>query len=140
MKNRKCPNHRACWDYGSCEDCELGKEITRLHKRIDRLKNQKETLTITRNAWERLARSYEAYERNKWIPVDERLPEKEGTYLIFTDIHFIPDHVDDCDHYEGVEVSGFSPDFGFVSNNGIYAKFWMPLPEPPKESEGSENG
>lgn len=42
MKNRKCPNHKACWDYGSCEDCELGKEITRLHKRIDRLKKQNE--------------------------------------------------------------------------------------------------
>ncbi len=42
MKNRKCPNHKACWDYGSCEDCELGKEITRLHKSIDRLKKQNE--------------------------------------------------------------------------------------------------
>lgn len=51
MKNRKCPNHKACWDYGSCEDCELGKQITRLHKRIDRLKKQNETLTIQRNAW-----------------------------------------------------------------------------------------
>lgn len=51
MKNRKCPNHKACWDYGSCESCELGKEITRLYKRIDRLKKQNETLTIKRNAW-----------------------------------------------------------------------------------------
>lgn len=51
MKNRKCPNHKACWDYGSCEDCELRKEITRLHKRINRLKKQNETLTIQCNAW-----------------------------------------------------------------------------------------
>lgn len=42
MKNRKCPNHKSCWDYGSCEDCELGKEIARLHKRIDRFKRQNE--------------------------------------------------------------------------------------------------
>ncbi len=42
MKNRKCPNHKACWDYGDCETCELGKEITKLHKRIDRLKKKLE--------------------------------------------------------------------------------------------------
>ncbi len=57
MKNRKCPNHKACWDYGSCEDCELGKEITRLHNRINRLKKQTETLTIQRNAWSLTAKA-----------------------------------------------------------------------------------
>lgn len=41
-KNRKCPNHKACWDYGACENCELGKEITRLYKKIDRLKKKVE--------------------------------------------------------------------------------------------------
>lgn len=51
MKNRKCPHHKNCWDYGSCEDCELGKEITRLHKRIDRLKKQNEKLTVNMNAY-----------------------------------------------------------------------------------------
>lgn len=42
MKNRKCPNHKACWDYGDCESCELGRAITKLHKRIDRLKKKLE--------------------------------------------------------------------------------------------------
>lgn len=57
MKNRKCPNHKACWDYGDCEGCPVGDEITRLHKRIDRLKKQNETLTIQRNAWALAARA-----------------------------------------------------------------------------------
>ena len=40
MKNRKCPIKRNCIDYkfGECNDCGIGTEITRLHKKIDRLK------------------------------------------------------------------------------------------------------
>lgn len=53
MKNRKCPSHKACLDYdnGNCENCVFGEKIIKLHKRIDRLKKQNETLTIQRNAW-----------------------------------------------------------------------------------------
>ena len=123
MKNRKCPNHKACWDYGSCEGCELGKEIIRLHKRIDRLKNQKETLTISRNAWERLARSYEDFERNKWISVEERLPPKYTDVLVYNG----------SIHQDFICSTGNFYDFYNVTH-------WMPLPEPPKESEVSENG
>lgn len=43
MRNGKCPSHRSCWDYknGSCETCDLGKEILKLHRRIERLEKQK---------------------------------------------------------------------------------------------------
>lgn len=51
MKNRKCPNYKACFDYGDCEGCRVGDEITRLHKRIDRLKKQNEKLTVNMNAY-----------------------------------------------------------------------------------------
>ena len=46
MKNRKCPNRSHCWDYksGNCENCDLGDHITKLHKRIDRLKANNEEL------------------------------------------------------------------------------------------------
>lgn len=46
MKNRKCPNRSHCWDYKSsnCENCYLGDHITKLHKRIDRLKANNEEL------------------------------------------------------------------------------------------------
>lgn len=67
----------------------------------------------------------------EWISVKDRLPNTKGKYLIFTTICFIPDHIGYEDHYDGIEVSGFSPNLGFTSENGLYAKFWMPLPAPP---------
>ena len=71
---------------------------------------------------------------NEWISVKDRLPEERQQCLIFTTIHFVPDHVDDCDHYDGIEISGYYRDIGFASQNGLYAKFWMPLPAPPIEN------
>lgn len=40
MKNRKCPMHKHCWDYkdSNCDNCDIGKCISGLHKKIDRLK------------------------------------------------------------------------------------------------------
>lgn len=70
---------------------------------------------------------------NRWIPVGERLPKKEGLYLIFTTIHFIPDHVDDCNHYDGIDICAYHPEWGFMGAHGLYAKAWMPLPDVPKE-------
>ena len=72
--------------------------------------------------------------KQAWISVEERLPETNGTYLIFTKIHFTPDHVDDIDYYYGTEISTYAKDFGFLSRNGHFAKAWMPLPEPPEEN------
>lgn len=53
MKVKKCPARKHCFDYkdNNCDNCDFGNEFTKLHKRIDRLKRQNETLTIQRNAW-----------------------------------------------------------------------------------------
>ena len=53
MKVKECPSRKNCFDYkdNNCDNCDFGKEFTKLHKRIDRLKRQNETLTIQRNAW-----------------------------------------------------------------------------------------
>lgn len=53
MKVKKCPSRKHCFDYkdNNCDNCDFGNEFTKLHKRIDRLKRQNETLTIQRNAW-----------------------------------------------------------------------------------------
>lgn len=46
MKNRKCPAHKCCIDYncGACETCEIGNYILKLHRKIDRLKKDKEMI------------------------------------------------------------------------------------------------
>ena len=72
-------------------------------------------------------------EENRWIPVTERLPEKEGSYLIFATIYFTPDHVDECDHYDGITISWYHPEYGFMGDGGLFAKSWRPLPEPLRE-------
>ena len=68
-----------------------------------------------------------------WIAVTERLPEKEGDYLIYTTVHFVPDHVDELDHYDAILISGYHPKHGFLGKGGKKAKAWMPLPNPPTE-------
>ena len=71
--------------------------------------------------------------KNEWISVEERMPEKEGKYLICTT--------------KGYVTFGYFGDYGngkmtlyrdnprFDYRNVIY---WMPVPEPPKESENTK--
>lgn len=82
MKNKKCPLRKHCYDHkdDNCSGCEIGDEITRLHKRIDRLKKQNEKLTIERNAWYLTAQRLT--EDGKWIYTNQNLPTKDGEYLV----------------------------------------------------------
>jgi hypothetical protein len=62
--------------------------------------------------------------KGKWISVDERLPDKEGTYLTYTD----KDNVD-------LDIFCIYPSHGTKFWSGeIRGKVthWMPLPEAPK--------
>ena len=68
----------------------------------------------------------------EWISVKDKLPENDGQYLIFTTQYFTPDHIDEIDHIDGIEISGYSKRFGFLSKNGLYAKYWCEMPQPPK--------
>lgn len=66
----------------------------------------------------------------RWIPVEERLPEKENAQVLMTDgegcyissrnnmVHFL-----DC---EGIFIPG-------KAGAGVKVTHWMPLPQPPKE-------
>ena len=67
-----------------------------------------------------------------WVSVKDKLPEEDGQYLIFTTQYFTPDHIDEIDHKDGIEISGYSKRFGFLSKNGLYAKYWCEMPQPPK--------
>jgi hypothetical protein len=71
----------------------------------------------------------------EWISVEDRLPKEKQQCLIFTTIYFVPDHVDDCNHYDGIEIARYYEDLGFVNDNGFGVKYWMPLPAPPTEKE-----
>ncbi len=71
-------------------------------------------------------------ETARWIPVAERLPEKEGKYLVC------------CPSLDPgnppLMCVWFDPDYGWYSTE-MWAKavtHWMPLPEPPG-SEGNVN-
>ena len=68
----------------------------------------------------------------EWISVKDKLPEKDGQYLIFTTQYFTPDHIDEIDHKDGIEISGYCKRYGFLSKNGIHAKYWRDIPQPPK--------
>ena len=63
-----------------------------------------------------------AQDERKWIPVTERLPEKDDAVIICTDKNFI---------YAG-ELIG---DTWYLDNDSWTetVTHWMPLPEPPKE-------
>ena len=73
----------------------------------------------------------------KWIPVSERLPEKNGKYLAYiinkkdTNLQYIMT----CEYYEG-DLWNWFPDDDCASDNVVA---WMPLPEPYKaEMEDKE--
>ena len=68
----------------------------------------------------------------EWISVKDKLPENDGQYLIFTTQYFTPDHIDEIDHKDGIEISGYCKRYGFLSKNGIHAKYWRDIPQPPK--------
>ena len=69
---------------------------------------------------------------HEWVSVKDKMPDKDGQYLIFTTQYFTPDHIYEIDHIDGIEISGYSKKFGFLSKNGLYAKYWCEMPQPPK--------
>jgi hypothetical protein len=58
----------------------------------------------------------------EWISVNDRLPDKEGKYLVF-----MPSLTDETRYYASYYACG---NWGV----GEPISHWMPLPAPPKES------
>ena len=60
----------------------------------------------------------------KWISVEERLPEKNGKYIV-------------CTAKGSVYCTKFSIDVCGIFHTDMYTHIthWMPLPEPPKEGK-----
>ena len=82
----------------------------------------------------------------RWIPVTERLPDAEGervlvasnflTSYLRVSICYFSKNLKDVNKYKfnGEKRSGFyahDPDYGYYERQCV--RYWMPLPEPPKE-------
>ena len=69
------------------------------------------------------------YRKQEWISVEDRLPEKEGVYLVHTTYNIIETEVFYISKYD--DISYWWDLDGMVTH-------WMPLPEPPKMKGGAE--
>lgn len=73
----------------------------------------------------------------QWIPCSERLPKKSGEYLVYCEIFFIPDHVDETSSRKGMAITYYHREFNeWLGEGKVYA--WMPLPEPYEPKEAGE--
>lgn len=64
------------------------------------------------------------YRKQEWISVEERLPDRQGYFLI-------------TDEAGGVMVALWMKQLGWISNfSANKITHWMPLPEPPKMKGG----
>ena len=80
----------------------------------------------------------------RWIPVEERLPEKQGEYIVFadgkvtTDMYIVCDKIERWLHYDGsLNEFYIDPYSSKPTREPPYPKVthWMPLPQPPKEED-----
>ena len=65
----------------------------------------------------------------EWIPVTERLPECEGSYIVYTERGSIY-----ASHFytEKRFASGYVREAQWSQRGTVEVTHWMPLPEPPK--------
>lgn len=77
-----------------------------------------------------------------WIPCKEQLPKQSGKYLVWAVIECVPDHVDDPNTFNGVEIAFYV----IKGNGGVWfgnhvqkVVAWMPLPKVFKENEHESN-
>lgn len=71
----------------------------------------------------------ELEQARRWIPVEERLPEVSGKYLIVTDID--PDNV--CERFFMAEVKDYQWGYMFA-----VVTHWQPMPPGPDSAGGEE--
>lgn len=71
----------------------------------------------------------EALKAQKWTPVNEKLPEKEGRYWVWAEKSFVPDHADEPNRYQGSTEADFMGGKWYGRDvEEVIA--WMPLPKP----------
>ena len=76
-----------------------------------------------------------AQERQRWIPVEERLPEDRSDVLVVAYWH------ERWGVYMGwcaTERAKWSVHIGIGDRDDVAVTYWMPLPEPPKEDDRND--
>ena len=72
--------------------------------------------------------------QGEWMPCSERLPKESGEYLVYCEIFFIPDHVDEPSSRKGMAIAYYHREFNeWLGEDKVYA--WMSLPEPWKGAD-----
>lgn len=95
-------------------------------------------------AYEDTGLAPEEVQQMRWIPVEERLPEKMGEYIVCvdgevkSDAYCVWDGVERWLCYNGtVSAVDFDPYSSKLLRDGPYPRVthWMPLPKAPKEEK-----
>lgn len=105
-------------------------------------------MTDIHKLWEFIKDSPSVTPTQKWIPISEKLPNKNGTYLVTIENYIgrhieVLDYANDLYNIDGFDfhdkkgVAGwyvFDGEWGcFIDVDNVVA--WMPLPKPYTESE-----
>ena len=117
----------------------LRKRAVNLKEKFSRNAELLSELMQAADALEELSRAQERWitqERNamlksipRWIPVEERLPEKNGYYLTYVESALFPNSY----YFNLIKFI----DGDFIEDHCVIHRVthWMPLPEPPEEQE-----
>lgn len=98
-------------------------------------------------AYENTGLTPEEVQQMRWIPVEERLPDKMGEYIVHVDGKVTQDAYCVCDGverwlcYNGtLSALYIDPYSSKPLRDGPYPRVthWMPLPEPPKEEKKND--
>ena len=103
-----------------------------------------------KDEYEALDMAIESLKQNQWIPCEERLPEKDGNYLVChticgkttaVDIAGYAKNLRKVDKYDFTKnKSGwyqYDSEYGYYETDGINA--WMPLPKPWKGEQNESD-
>ena len=122
-----------CCAEGECKDCAMHEDKQRCQENLlDKAADLIERLTAENAALR---------EKHRWIPVTERMPERNGKYIVSCDDSMCS-YGEGIWYSSGVVVAAEYYDGEWTWNEGgteysleDIVTHWMPLPEAPEEGE-----